>query len=93
MAKIDFLMDDMTVDAADGAKMIDVCKQEGSSVPFGCSNGVCGTCITKIVSGNENLSAPTPRESQTLEMFGADDGSHRLLCQCTVHGDVKLDNP
>ena len=86
-------MDDLTVEVADGEKMVDVAKQNGSSVPFGCTNGVCGTCITKIVSGNENLSAPGPRESQTLEMFGADGGEHRLLCQCTVHGDVTLDSP
>lgn len=93
MARVDLRMDEMIVEVADGSKMIDVCKNNGSSVPFGCANGVCGTCITKIVSGNENLSSLGSREQQTLEMFGAGDGEHRLLCQCTVHGDVILDNP
>lgn len=93
MVSVEFVMDDIVAEVEDGAKMVDVCKQNGSSVPFGCTNGVCGTCITKVVSGNNNLSSIGPREKQTLEMFGADDGDHRLLCQCTVHGDVTLDSP
>jgi len=93
MVSVEFLSDDIIVEVPEGSKMVDVARQNGASVPFGCANGVCGTCISKIVSGNENLSQPGPREQQTLEMFGADGGEHRLLCQCIVNGDVKVDNP
>ena len=93
MAKVNFLMDSLEHDADAGEKMVDVCRDAGSSIPFGCTNGVCGTCITKVVSGMENLSEMEEHEKQTLEMFGALDGEHRLMCQCRLNGDVEVDNP
>lgn len=93
MAKIEFVMDEVSVDVETGVKLLDVCRDVGSSIPFGCTNGVCGTCITKIIKGKENLSLMEAREKNTLEMFGALDGEHRLACQCRVNGDVTLDNP
>jgi ferredoxin len=93
MAKVNFVMDELSVEVLEGSRLLQIAKDSGSSIPFGCTNGVCGTCITKVVEGNDNLSAMELREQDTLEMFGADDGEHRLACQCRVNGDVTLDNP
>lgn len=93
MVKVRFAMDDFEVEVKEGSRLVDVARDSGSSIPFGCTNGVCGTCLCKVEDGKEGLSEPSPREQQTLEMFGADDGEHRLACQCIVIGDVTLDNP
>lgn len=93
MANVEFVMDDVVAEVEDGESLIQISRDNGSSIPFGCTNGVCGTCICKVVDGHNNLSEMGAREKNTLEMFGALDGDHRLACQCKVHGDVKLDNP
>ncbi len=94
MAKCTFLMDELTVEVEDGSKLVDVARDSGSSIPFGCTNGLCGTCLSTIPSGMENLSEMQKHEKDTLEMFGANDGEHRLICQCRLlKGDVSIDNP
>ena len=56
-------------------------------VLFGCLKGVCGKCATTILSGLNNLSAPT-EEEVTMDM----DPDRRLMCQCHINkGTVKLD--
>lgn len=86
-------MDDIEYEAAEGEKLVDVARRAGSSIPFGCTNGICGTCIVRATKGKENLSEQDSEEAMTLEMFGADDPEHRLACQCVLKGDVTLDNP
>lgn len=93
MAKVSFEMDDIDYEAPEGAKLVDVCREAGSSIPFGCTNGICGTCIVRVTTGAANLSEQDAEEAMTLEMFGADEPEHRLACQCLVKGDVTLDNP
>lgn len=93
MGKVTFEMDDIEYDADEGEKLVDVARRAGSSIPFGCTNGICGTCIVQVTKGRKNLSEQDPDEEMTLEMFGADKPEHRLACQCSVQGDVTLDNP
>ena len=93
MAKVTFDMDGIDTDVDEGAELADVCREAGSSIPFGCTNGICGTCIVKVTEGADNLNEKDPEEELTLEMFGADKPEHRLACQCTVKGDITLDNP
>ncbi|MFT4250801.1 MAG: 2Fe-2S iron-sulfur cluster-binding protein [Candidatus Woesearchaeota archaeon] len=93
MAKVTFEMDDIDYEASEGDKLVDVCREAGSSIPFGCTNGICGTCIVSVKQGSENLSEKDADEEMTLEMFGAEKPQHRLACQCTLKGDVTLDNP
>ncbi len=93
MVRVEFVNDGIVCDVEKGAKLLDVARDNGSSVPFGCTNGICGTCVIKVLSKPESLSLISEREKQTLEMFGALDGKHRLACQCTVIDDVRIDNP
>lgn len=93
MAKISFEMDGITYETEPGQLLVDICREAGSSIPFGCTNGICGTCIISVLEGMDNLSEQEPDEEMTLEMFGADKPEHRLACQCRVDGDVTIDNP
>lgn len=73
------------VSVPDGESFIDQAEELG--VPFGCTMGNCGTCITIVKDGMENLS---PQNEQELE-FRLEDGE-RLMCQCKIlGGTVVLD--
>lgn len=82
MAKIQ--IDDQEFDVKDGEKFVD--EAESVGVPFGCTEGICGTCKCKVVSGSENLSEKNQEEID----FGL-DSDERLLCQVKVKsGTVKF---
>jgi ferredoxin len=80
-----------TAQAGDGDELREVVQSNGWPVPFGCENGICGTCLITISSGKENLNAAEDIEQQTLQAMGKDDGEHRLACQCQVNGDVTIE--
>ena len=68
----------------DGSKIREACEELG--VPFSCTNGICGTCMIEIVSGEKNFSDLTQAEKD-LER----DEKHRLACQCKIKsGFVKI---
>ena len=76
--------EDTEIEVNDGEKIQEACEQLG--VPFGCSQGICGTCLIEIEEGGENLSEQTPSE----EDMGMDE-THRLACQCRIKsGTVKV---
>ena len=69
---------------ADGSPVQEVCEDMG--MPFGCTEGLCGTCRCTVVKGMENLGPLNEMESD----MGLDDGE-RLACQCVViAGSVEL---
>ena len=73
-----------SLDAIDGGSMESTADL---GVLFGCHSGVCGKCATNVVSGLENLSAPTDEE----EAMDLEPG-RRLMCQSTIQGGtVELD--
>ena len=82
MAKLQF--EDEIVEVEDGSFLKDAAEALG--VPFGCSSGVCGTCLCDVISGEENLSSHSDAE---LEMDLKK--TERLLCQCKIKsGLVKI---
>ena len=72
------------ISAIDGAAMENAAEL---GVLFGCHSGVCGKCATNVVSGMENLTAPSDEEiAMGLEP------ERRLMCQCQIQkGTVTLD--
>lgn len=59
---------------------------EKAGVPFGCEEGICGTCMINIIEGEENLFELTEQEKDLMR-----DRKHRLACQCRIKkGDVKI---
>lgn len=85
MAKIINNKTGAEIEVSDGERIGDACEKLG--VPFGCQNGLCGTCMIDIVSGEDNLSELT-EEEKILER----DKKHRLACQCRIKkGEVKIE--
>jgi ferredoxin len=80
-----------TAAATDGQELREVTQDNGWPIPYGCENGICGTCLISIPSGKENLNDPEVIETQTLQAMGKGDGDHRLACQCKVSGDVTIE--
>jgi len=72
------------IELKDGAPMRLAAEQLG--VPFGCCAGMCGTCLVKIVAGQENLSRQTVSEQDLKLKRG-----FRLACQARIKkGIVKI---
>ena len=60
---------------------------EAMGIPFSCHVGTCGTCLSSVESGRENLSEVTQEEKD----FGLDGTAERLACQCKIKsGEVEL---
>lgn len=63
----------------DGSSITEACESAG--IPFGCTEGVCGTCIIQVIEGQENLSDFSEAEQDFL---GDDGMGERLACQCCI---------
>ena len=90
MPEVKFIADNKEVEVVDGSELREACQENDMSLPFGCENGICGTCLVSIKEGDENLTAKTDQEVETLEVLLAYD-DQRLACQCQVNGDVTFD--
>ena len=75
MAKVIFEGDEREV--ADGTAVMEACEDLG--LPFGCQDGICGTCMSIVTQGAENLEGKNEKEND----FDLPDGQ-RLVCQCKV---------
>lgn len=89
MPKITLQSTGQSVEGQKGQPLKQIIQDNGWAVPFACENGICGTCLIKIVSGGESLSPISEQEQMTLEAMGLNDGQHRLACQCEI-GDKDL---
>lgn len=75
MATIRFEGKDSTL--PDGKQILRTAEELG--LPFGCQDGLCGTCMSTVVQGMENLEPPNQKE---LDMDLSSD--QRLACQCVI---------
>ncbi len=58
-------------------------KAEELGTIFGCKEGRCGTCKSKVVEGMENLHEKNDREIN----MGLEE-NERLICQCRIKSGV-----
>jgi ferredoxin len=84
-ANVTFEKTGLTVNVPAGTRLIEISEKVGASITYGCREGECGSCITKIVSGMEHMSERSVLEDKVLQenMAGRD---HRLACQAQVLG-------
>ena len=80
MAKITNTENGKSAEVKDGEFIQESAEKVG--VPFGCEEGICGTCMIDIESGEENLSNLTEPEKDLMR-----DKKHRLACQCKIKKD------
>ncbi|MFT4311660.1 MAG: 2Fe-2S iron-sulfur cluster-binding protein [Candidatus Woesearchaeota archaeon] len=82
MAKV--IINDMEFDIPDGQFFKEEAERAG--VPFGCTEGICGSCFVEVEQGEENLSELT-QEEKDMGM----NPKERLACQCKAKsGHIKL---
>lgn len=84
-AKVTFQDVGVTVTVPAGTRLIEVSEQVGAGITYGCREGECCSCLTRIVSGHEHLAAPSVLEDQVLKDNLA-PRQHRLACQAQVLG-------
>jgi ferredoxin len=70
---------DMEMEVPDGEQVKEAAEEMG--VPFGCEEGICGTCMVEVIDGMENLGELTEAE----EDMGVGE-NERLMCQCSIRG-------
>ncbi|MHC0052540.1 2Fe-2S iron-sulfur cluster-binding protein [Actibacterium sp. D379-3] len=89
-AKLTFTDVALTVNVPSGTRIIEISEKIGAGITYGCREGECGTCLTHVIEGAENLSEPSVLETRVLKenLAGHND---RLACQCQVlGGEVKV---
>ena len=84
-AKVTFEDVGVTVTVPAGTRLIEVSEKIGAGITYGCREGECCTCLTKVISGDEHLAAPSVLEAQVLKDNLA-PSHHRLACQAQVLG-------
>lgn len=89
MPKVEFRAEARIVECEPGTALRDVCDREKAKIPFGCRNGVCGTCEIEVLEGGSNLSTPVEPETGTIQSYMIPEG-HRLACQVKVLGDCSV---
>lgn len=90
MPKIEFVTEKRVVEVIPGVRLLDVVAASGSSFPFGCRLGSCGTCRCLIEAGMENLNPMTEAENALFENLTSVGKTERLGCQLIIKGDVKI---
>jgi len=86
MPKLIFDESNEEIDLPENSPITEVCEEEG--VPFACTEGVCGTCVIRVLEGHENLTKPTQEEEDFLGDCTAEE---RLACQCCIKtGNVRI---
>ena len=77
MAKVYVVNDGIEIEIPDGSLVGEI---DGKcSILFACHEGTCGSCLSTIKEGMENLEEPNETEKAALESFGAQP-NQRLLC-------------
>lgn len=85
MAKLTNSSTEESKELPDGSEIRDTAEELG--VPFGCRDGICGTCMIDIKKGADNLTELTEEEHDMMR-----DKEHRLACQCRIKsGEVVFD--
>ena len=89
MPKITFAASGKTYEVPQGKSFLDFCEENSADHPFGCTQGICGTCCAEILSGAENLNQPTEEELETIRSVSGLEGA-RLGCQLKINGDITI---
>ncbi len=71
--RVQFLPDDVIVDAEVGEALLDVADRAGISIPTGCLMGTCHACTVELEDGDTIraciTAVPAGREQLTINLF------------------------
>lgn len=73
----------------EGENMLDAAIEREVEIDYSCLEGMCDSCLVRILGGVENITPPTQEE---YDMLGEEEVNRgfRLACQVKVNGPVKL---
>lgn len=57
---------------------------------FGCREGICGTCLSRVAVIAGELDPPSAHERESLDVYAPDDPGARLLCQLRLTADIAI---
>jgi 2Fe-2S ferredoxin len=98
MPKVTIQPLDRTIEAADGATIMETARAHGLYWPTTCGGeGICTSCACRIEDGVDNLDPPGRSERKTLTEERGEavvlEGRLRLACQARLRGDVVIHKP
>ena len=83
--RVEFSRSGKVCDVARGQTLLEVAEMHGVRIAFGCREGRCGTCRTKLLVGDVAMDV-----EEGLESSDKAEG-YILMCVARPHGDVKVD--
>jgi len=94
VARVVFVRTGLTVEAPEGARVVDLCDDNiFAGVRFACRHANCGICRVTVEAGAEFCAPAEDDELHLVEDILGHDGSVRLACQLRVlpgPGTVRL---
>jgi ferredoxin len=91
MPRITILPANVSAEVEPGDLLLDAGEKAGVEMEAGCFECSCGTCVSEVVSGMENLEPPTPEELDVLDQWNRDPEKYRLTCCVRIKsGDVTI---
>ena len=89
MPKITLSSNGQSYEVPEGTSFLEFCQTNDAPHNFGCTVGSCGTCVSALDEGAENVDPPSEDELETVEMCSGVEGA-RLCCQLKVNGDITV---
>ena len=84
MARVTILPVETSTELAEGDSLLDAGPGAAVEMAAGCFNGLCGTCVVEVVTGNAGLMPPSPSEIAVLTLAGHDPSRYRLACSARM---------
>jgi glycine betaine catabolism B len=75
----------VSCDVPSGTPLLDVAEANGVEIPFSCRQGQCGTCATRLLSGDVTMKAEAGLDPESKA------AGFVLVCVGHARGDVTLD--
>ncbi len=82
---IEFVRSSRTCSFTSGRTLLEAAELNGVSIPYSCRQGQCGTCATRLLSGDVTMDSEDGLDAD-LKAQG-----YVLTCVARAQGDVRLD--
>jgi ferredoxin len=89
MPRVTVLPTNVSAEVPPGEFLLQAGEKAGAEMHAGCFHCSCGACVVEVVSGLENLAAPSPEEIDVLDQWNKDPEKFRLAC-CTKVNDGEV---
>ena len=84
--KAQLIDQDVMFDVDENETILEAALRQGHNLPYGCRNGLCGSCKAKIISGEISNNEGVPEGLTKKEH----EQHYALLCQVTALSDVSI---